>query len=397
MSGAGEEAADAALLAPPATAPPLPVAKASNELGSSESDSLTAVDAEGAQQSAATADGAAPPSGCSVWLSLPYLQSYVYFSLYIALGLAVGSTGPTLELLARNTNSTMCVLTLVSCGQRLRCRSERVHQSSELPALLCGFHRVSAFFLFNFNVLLMCFVASHQCICHVIIPSISRTPSARSRSLTLCRDEVGMVFTARGIGWIGGSVIAGACNIFELSWIGPHRVMLISAAALGAYLLLLPLVTHLWLLLSIALISSVFCSWIDVGANALIFAVWKDKVGPWMQAYVAVCRFFKCGSECFVSCFCALGVQKLFASQLTSCCCTLSDSLTHGTQSTLLLRHRRLHRPRHHSTGAEVVCAGASAAVRCVLTGVSVAIHRTAATPGALAEGRQAGGRRARR
>lgn len=107
---AGEEAADAALLAPPSsdTSP-----KASNELGSSESDSLTALDAEGTQQSAAPADGAAPPSGCSVWLSLPYLQSYVYFSLYIALGLAVGSTGPTLELLARNTNSTMCVFTHV--------------------------------------------------------------------------------------------------------------------------------------------------------------------------------------------------------------------------------------------------------------------------------------------
>lgn len=101
-----------------------------------------------------------------------------------------------------------------------------------------------------------------------------------------------MVFTARGIGWIGGSVVAGACNIFELTWIGPHRVMLISAAALSVYLLLLPLVTHLWLLLSIALISSVFCSWIDVGANALIFAVWKEKVGPWMQAYVCHVSLF---------------------------------------------------------------------------------------------------------
>ena len=98
-------------------------------------------------------------------------------------------------------------------------------------------------------------------------------------------DQVGTIFTARGIGWIAGSLCAGAFNIFELESISAHRLMLISAATLSVYLFLVPLVKNLWLLLVLALISSVSCSWIDVGANALLFAVWKEQVGPWMQAY----------------------------------------------------------------------------------------------------------------
>lgn len=94
-----------------------------------------------------------------------------------------------------------------------------------------------------------------------------------------------MMFTARGIGWIGGSLFAGAFSIFESTSFPPHRIMLISCLCLSFYLLVIPWVTNLWLLLFLGLFSSIFCSWIDVGANALLFAVWKEKVGPWMQAY----------------------------------------------------------------------------------------------------------------
>lgn len=94
-----------------------------------------------------------------------------------------------------------------------------------------------------------------------------------------------MIFTARGIGWIGGSLFAGAFNIFESTFISPHQLMLLAAVTVGLYLLLVPWITNLYLLLFVAFISSICWAWIDVGANVLMFAVWKEKVAPWMQAY----------------------------------------------------------------------------------------------------------------
>jgi hypothetical protein len=83
-----------------------------------------------------------------------------------------------------------------------------------------------------------------------------------------------------------GSVIAGVVPLFEMSVLTPDRLMLLCGIALVIYFLLLPLVKSLVLLLLISAVIAITWAWMDVRANAVLFAVWGEQVVPWLQACV---------------------------------------------------------------------------------------------------------------
>ncbi len=41
--------------------------------------------------------------------------------------------------------------------------------------------------------------------------------------------------------------------------------------------------TAKWLLYIVSGVLAVFLAWVDVGCNTLLFSVWREEVGPYMQ------------------------------------------------------------------------------------------------------------------
>lgn len=121
-------------------------------------------------------------------------------------------------------------------------------------------------------------------------------------------------------------MVAGVLPIFESRYVSPNYVLLGCGLSLVLYFALLPFIKSLALLLLTTAIASVFWAWMDVRANALLFAVWGDKVGPYLQA-------------------CAPALMRHTIKVLKS-----------FDQIELLLRRGRLHRASDHSTGAARLC-----------------------------------------
>lgn len=62
-----------------------------------------------------------------------------------------------------------------------------------------------------------------------------------------------------------------------------HAVLFCSTFSMGLFLFLFPLARSLWLLLALQGVNAFFASFNDVGANTLLFQVWKRDVAPYMQ------------------------------------------------------------------------------------------------------------------
>lgn len=91
---------------------------------------------------------------------------------------------------------------------------------------------------------------------------------------------ISYVFTARGLGYLVGSVIGG----WLYDRVGGNPVMAAVLVLVAAVMVVIPLVPVLWLLVGLILLIGIFEGAVDVGGNTLLVWVHGDKVDPYMNA-----------------------------------------------------------------------------------------------------------------
>jgi FHS family Na+ dependent glucose MFS transporter 1 len=96
-------------------------------------------------------------------------------------------------------------------------------------------------------------------------------------------DDIGLIFTFRGVGWIIGSLVSG--KLYELSFFSGrrHRILAFAVVAMAAFLFVFPFITNFYLLLFLHFLHALLMSANDVGCNSLMFIVWGTEVNPYMQ------------------------------------------------------------------------------------------------------------------
>lgn len=91
--------------------------------------------------------------------------------------------------------------------------------------------------------------------------------------------EISVLFTAWALGYLLGSVLAG----WLYDHVPSHPVLTVVLAAMAAAMALIPAIPLLWLLVAVILLLGVAGGTLDVGGNALLVWVHRDKVGPFMN------------------------------------------------------------------------------------------------------------------
>eukprot|EP01117_Protostelium_nocturnum_P002902 TRINITY_DN13826_c0_g1_i1.p1 TRINITY_DN13826_c0_g1~~TRINITY_DN13826_c0_g1_i1.p1 ORF type:complete len:492 (-),score=135.29 TRINITY_DN13826_c0_g1_i1:35-1510(-) len=92
-------------------------------------------------------------------------------------------------------------------------------------------------------------------------------------------EVAGSVFTGRGMGWLIGSASAG--RIYEVA--NGNHTMATAAIIQVLIMVSLPFISNIYVMFVASAFQALFMSWIDVGCNALVMTIWKDKAGTWMQ------------------------------------------------------------------------------------------------------------------
>lgn len=92
--------------------------------------------------------------------------------------------------------------------------------------------------------------------------------------------QISFLFTARALGYFGGSLIGG--RLYDR--LPGHRVMASVLAVIAGMLLLAPIAPLLWLLAAALLILGLGEGALDVGGNALLVWVYRERVAPYMNA-----------------------------------------------------------------------------------------------------------------
>jgi MFS transporter, FHS family, Na+ dependent glucose transporter 1 len=92
--------------------------------------------------------------------------------------------------------------------------------------------------------------------------------------------QVSILFTARSLGYLLGSVLAG--RVYDR--LPGHRLMAIGLVALGITLASAPIVPVLWALTGLLLVMGLAEGLFDVGGNTLLVWVHGEAVGPFMNA-----------------------------------------------------------------------------------------------------------------
>ena len=91
--------------------------------------------------------------------------------------------------------------------------------------------------------------------------------------------DIGILFTARSLGYLPGALLAGAL----LDRFPGHPLMASALLLTVASLFLVPVTSHLWVLAALLLFAGFIGSVIDVGGNTLIVWVYREEVGPFMN------------------------------------------------------------------------------------------------------------------
>jgi len=93
-------------------------------------------------------------------------------------------------------------------------------------------------------------------------------------------STISVLFTARALGYLGGSLVAG--------WVYDRRagnpVIALSILALGILMALVPFISLLWILVACLLVLGLAEGTMDVGVNTLIVWLHRPNVGPVMNA-----------------------------------------------------------------------------------------------------------------
>lgn len=92
--------------------------------------------------------------------------------------------------------------------------------------------------------------------------------------------QISYVFTARGLGYLVGSVAGGI--LYDL--VRGHPVMGGMLVLISLFLFATPLASALWLLVAFIFLLGMFEGAVDVGGNTLLVWVYRDEVAPHMNA-----------------------------------------------------------------------------------------------------------------
>jgi FHS family Na+ dependent glucose MFS transporter 1 len=92
-------------------------------------------------------------------------------------------------------------------------------------------------------------------------------------------SEISFLFTARGLGYLLGSLQGG--RLYDRKTGHPLMAGMLLGAA--SSLALAPVIPHLWLLTGLMLLLGFTEGAVDVGGNALLVWVHRDRVGPFMN------------------------------------------------------------------------------------------------------------------
>ncbi|XP_070572018.1 sodium-dependent glucose transporter 1A-like [Ptychodera flava] len=93
-------------------------------------------------------------------------------------------------------------------------------------------------------------------------------------------QQVTLVFTARSVGYVIGSIVGGVCfDKFE-------NQLLLALTMFGTSVtgFFVPWCNVLWLLIVVISLWGFFTGFLDTGGNVVLVVVWGKENGPWMQA-----------------------------------------------------------------------------------------------------------------
>ena len=92
--------------------------------------------------------------------------------------------------------------------------------------------------------------------------------------------QISILLTARSIGYMVGSPLAGRL----LDRVKPHAVMIVGLVVMIATMLAVPEIPILWILVAILVLMGIAESAADVGGNTLLSWLYREDVGPFMNA-----------------------------------------------------------------------------------------------------------------
>jgi FHS family Na+ dependent glucose MFS transporter 1 len=93
-------------------------------------------------------------------------------------------------------------------------------------------------------------------------------------------SEIGALFAARSLGYLGGSLIGG--RLYDR--IPGHPIMAAGLLLMAGMMGLAPVISELWILGMAILVLGLAEGALDVGGNTLVVWVHRDAVGPFMNA-----------------------------------------------------------------------------------------------------------------
>jgi MFS transporter, FHS family, Na+ dependent glucose transporter 1 len=93
-------------------------------------------------------------------------------------------------------------------------------------------------------------------------------------------SSMGFLFTARSFGYLIGATLGG--RLYDR--LPGHRLMGIMIAGIAVTMALTPVMNQLWLLTAVLLLMGLVESLVDIGGNTLIVWLYRDRVGPYMNA-----------------------------------------------------------------------------------------------------------------
>ncbi len=92
-------------------------------------------------------------------------------------------------------------------------------------------------------------------------------------------SEIGFLFTARSLGFMGGSLLG--ARLFDK--LPGHRLMAAAVVAMAFMLALIPVIHWLWLMTAVLFLLGFAENMVDVGGNTLLVWLHGEKVGPYMN------------------------------------------------------------------------------------------------------------------
>ncbi len=92
-------------------------------------------------------------------------------------------------------------------------------------------------------------------------------------------SEIGFLFTARSLGFMGGSLLG--ARLFDR--LPGHRLLAFAIVVMSLSLALIPVINQLWVMTAVLLLLGFFENMVDVGGNTLLVWTHGEKVAPYMN------------------------------------------------------------------------------------------------------------------